>query len=75
MSKIDEIKENIGWLKIIFGLLTAVDVSLLGWLAQNYKIAEPLIIIMTLLLIIVSTAGIIVINKKAYKKIRELGDL
>jgi len=75
MSKLDEVKESIGWLKIIFGLLTAIDVSLLGWLAQNYKIAELIIIIIVLLLIVVSTAGIIFINKKAYKKIRELGDL
>ncbi len=37
MATIDEIKEDIGWLKIIFGILTAIDISLLGWIAQNYN--------------------------------------
>ena len=36
MGKIDEIKEEIGWLKVMFGIFTAVDISLLGWLVQNY---------------------------------------
>jgi flagellar motor component MotA len=75
MSKLDELKENIGWLKVVFGILTAIDVSLLGWLAQNYQSASILINVITLVIIIGCTAGIILVNKKAYSKIRELGDL
>jgi len=33
MAKIDRLKEEIGWLKLVFGLLVAIDVSLVGWLA------------------------------------------
>jgi len=41
MSQSDRIKEEIGWLKLVFGALVAVDVSLIAWLAQNYKAAIP----------------------------------
>jgi len=75
MSKIDEVKENIGWLKVVFGLLAAIDVSLLGWLAQNYNATSKLIVIATLIIIIIVTVGIAVVNRNAYQKIRELGDL
>ena len=75
MAKIDEIKEDIGWLKVIFGILTAVDISLLGWLAQNYKTSEISLSILTLIIIFCCTIGIIIVNKKAYNKIKELGEL
>ena len=35
-SKTDRIKEELGWLKIVFAIFVAVDVSLMAWLAQNY---------------------------------------
>jgi hypothetical protein len=75
MAKIDEIKEDIGWLKIIFGILTAIDISLLGWIAQNYDKAALLLLLFAIFIIIICTLGIIYVNKKAYKKIKELGDL
>ena len=36
MSKIDRLKEEIGWLKVVFGILVAIDISLIAWMAQNY---------------------------------------
>jgi len=75
MAKIDEIKEEIGWLKVIFGILTAIDISLLGWLAQNTESTTLLLQITAIIFIIAVTIGIIVVNKKAYKKMRELRDL
>jgi len=75
MAKIDEIKEEIGWLKVIFGILTAIDISLLGWLAQNTESTTLLLQITAIIFIIAVTIGIIVVNKKAYKKMRELKDL
>ena len=35
MSRIDRIKEKIGYLKVIFGLMVAVEVSMVGWLFQH----------------------------------------
>ncbi len=41
MSKSERIKEQIGWLKVIFAILMAIDISLMGWLANHYdKIDE-----------------------------------
>ncbi len=37
MSEIDKIKEEIGWLKVVFGLLIAIDVSVIGWAVQNFN--------------------------------------
>jgi hypothetical protein len=35
MSKADHLKEEIGWLKVAFGIAVALDASLVAWLAQN----------------------------------------
>ncbi len=75
MAKIDEIKEEIGWLKIIFGILTAVDISILGWLAKNYNSSNEILLYIALIVMVISTIGIIVVNKKAYIKIRQLKDM
>ena len=40
MSRSERIKEEIGWLKLLFGITVAVDVSLLSWLARNYSTAD-----------------------------------
>ena len=40
MSKADKLKEEIGWLKVVFAILVAIDISLVGWLAQNYDVAS-----------------------------------
>ena len=42
MSKVDKLKEEIGWLKVVFAILVAIDISLVGWLAQNYDSASVL---------------------------------
>jgi len=60
---------------VIFGILTAIDISLLGWLAQNYNKTEIILLVFAILLICITTFGIIVVNKKAYIKINELKDL
>jgi hypothetical protein len=43
VSKLDRLKEELGWLKLIFGGLLAIDVSIVAWLAQNYHNAEAVI--------------------------------
>ncbi len=36
MAYIDKIKEEIGWLKVIFAISIATDISLIAWLIQSY---------------------------------------
>ena len=75
MGKIDEIKEEIGWLKVMFGIFTAVDISLLGWLVQNYDKTSTLNTLVSFIIIFSLSLGIIIVNKSAYKKMRQLRDL
>ena len=45
MARIDKLKEEIGWLKIIFAILIATGISLCAWVVQNYgKISKILLI-------------------------------
>jgi hypothetical protein len=37
MSKLDDIKAQIGWLKIIFGAMVAAGLSVVAWLLQNFN--------------------------------------
>jgi len=75
MSRAEKIKEQIGWLKVIFGLLTAIIVSLVGFIATSYKTTEPILLIMALALMILLSFGIIIVNKKAFSKMDELEEL
>ena len=76
MSKVDKIKEQIGWLKVVFSILTATLISLAGFLVTSYdKGLEPLLIILTTMLILIILIAIIVVNKKAFKKMDELEEL
>ncbi len=46
MARIDKLKEEIGWLKIVFAILIATDISLIAWVIQNYgKIGKFLLIL------------------------------
>lgn len=75
MPEIDKIKEEIGWLKVVFGLLVAIDVSLIGWTAQNFAKISILQLSLATFLVALITWGIIAVNRRAYRKIDESGDL
>ena len=75
MAKIDKIKEQIGWLKVIFGLLFATDVSLIAYLFNKIEVLSLVKIFLVFFVLILVTLGIIIINKKAIEKINELEDL
>ena len=34
MSKAEKLKEEIGWLKVVFGIFVATDISMTAWPAQ-----------------------------------------
>lgn len=41
MAEIDEVKERIGWLKVLFGLTAAINASLLSWLLTDLAEKHP----------------------------------
>ena len=75
MPTIDKIKEQIGWLKVVFGLLFATDISLIAYLFTNIVKLSILQIILVLLGLLVVTIGILYTNRKAMEKIDSLEDL
>lgn len=75
MSRVDKLKEELGWLKVIFAILLAVDVSLASWLAQHSASATIPMRIMCLLAVVVTTGGIAWVGMVAYRKIDELEEL
>lgn len=75
MSEESKIKEEIAWYKAVFLVLTAIDVSLLAWFAQNYKTAETFILVICFIAIISMSFGIVVINRYVFKCLNKLGKL
>ncbi|MCE2394256.1 hypothetical protein J4G02_06645 [Candidatus Poribacteria bacterium] len=75
MAKVDKLKEEIGWLKIIFAILIATDISLVAWGIQNYGKTRVLLLIIGAVGVFLFTSVIIWINRVAYRKINELEEL
>ena len=75
MPKIDKVKEQIGWLKVVFGMLFATDISLIAYLFTAVSILSNIQMIIVLLGLILVTLAIIYVNKKALNKIDSLEEL
>ena len=69
MAEIDKIKEEVGWLKVIFAILVAIDVSLIGWAAQNFSKTPVTLLILSAIMVMLVTVAIVVVNRRAYKKL------
>jgi len=75
MSKTDKLKEEIGWLKVVFAILVATDISLIAWLAQNYGKASIVLMICCGFAVVIITGAVVSVNHTAYLRIDELEDL
>src|SRR5258706_6397918 len=74
VSEADQIKEEVGWLKLVFAALIAIEVSLIGWLAQNYTTAQTLIVGGAFVTVVAIGLGIVWVNRTAFRRIRQLRD-
>jgi hypothetical protein len=75
MAKIDRIKEEIGWLKLVFGALVAIDASLMGWVAQNYAIADRLPVLAGVLASGIVSLAIVWVTGLMYRQLAQLEDV
>ena len=50
----------------------AVDVSVIAWIAQNYRQAETVIVIGAFIVIAVFTIGLVFVIRRAYKRMEQL---
>lgn len=69
------IKEEIGWLKLVFGILVAIDVSLVAWLAQNYTIADRVLVLAGLVAVGGVTIAVVWVNRVAIRRFKQLEEL
>jgi 4-hydroxybenzoate polyprenyltransferase len=75
VPQIDRIKEELGWLKVVFGILAATDISLIAWLSQSFGVVSNVKIALTVLLVVLVTGAIVWVNRVAYRKIEQLEKL
>ena len=75
MPKLDKVKEELSWLKVLFTIAVATDLSLMAYLAQHYKVQDFYFSIANAVAIFFVTFTVVIINKTAYKKIDEIGEL
>jgi len=75
MAKIDRIKEFINYLKVLLVLLLATNIGLIGWIANNYKVANSILIYLAMITVLVILVISVFINKKIIKDIKSLEDL
>ena len=75
MPKLDKVKEELGWLKVMFAIAVATDLSLMAYLIQHFERQSVYFTVINAIAICFVTIAIILINKTAYKKIDEIGEL
>ena len=75
MGKIDRQKELIGYMKVIFGILVAMDVSLVAWIFKHAADLSRFYLYGAAFLVLLITLSIIMMNKAILKKIDELEDM
>ena len=75
MATIDEVKEFIGFLKLLFATFVAMDVSLVAWLVKNYATNSALLNYGALALILIFSLSIVINVKTILKKIKSLKEL
>ena len=75
MAYIDKVKEEIGWLKVIFAISIATDISLIAWLVENFKKEDPFLLVIAGLGALLLMFVIISINSVTYRKINKLEEL
>ncbi|MGQ0569195.1 MAG: hypothetical protein ACT4P5_06635 [Armatimonadota bacterium] len=72
MPRADRLKEEIGWLKVAFGIAVALDASLIAWIVQNYENASPVRLVAAGVAALIVSVLIAMINRRAYRRLEEL---
>jgi hypothetical protein len=75
MGKIDRQKELIGYMKVIFGILVAMDVSLVAWIFKHASELKSLYLYGSAFLVVLITVAIVLMNKAILIKIDELEEM
>ncbi len=74
MSKIDRIKEELAWLRLVFTIGAAIDVSLIAWIVRNYASTQPTFAALGLIGVVLFTAVCAWANHAALSRFKTLGE-
>jgi uncharacterized membrane protein len=74
MSKSERLKEEIGWLKVVFAVSVALDASLVAWLAQNFDTTSRFLFVAGVVAAVVFAVVVAYVNRLAYRRLKELED-
>jgi hypothetical protein len=75
MVKIDEIKEELNYLKVWLGIIVITTIGLISWLVNNHETSSTVKIVSDIVAIVTLTISIILIDKSIKKKIKSLKEL
>ena len=75
MGKIDKQKEFIGYLKVIFSILIAIDVSLVAWIFKNASLMHGLQVVVPSVIVLLTTVALVYVNKIILQKIDEIEEM
>ena len=75
MAKIDEIKEELNYLKVWLGIIIITTIGLISWLINNYETASMIKVFGGVVAIIIFTISVVIIDKNIKNKIKSLKDL
>lgn len=75
MSEQVQLEQEIGWYKVVFAVLAAIDVSLLAWFAKNYDSQSGVLLFACFIAIVFVSIGIALINNNVFKCLKRLKEL
>ena len=75
MAKIDEVKEELNYLKVWLGIVVITTISLISWLVNNYETGSFIKTIADIFSIFLLTITILIIDYKIKTKIKKLREL
>jgi len=75
LAKIDEVKEEINYLKVWLSILVITMFGMIGWGVSNIGKVNDIILILDVIGIITLSLAVMMINFAIIKKIKSLKDL
>lgn len=75
MSEEKQIEQTIGWYKVVFVILSAIDISLFAWFVRYYATENRALLLVCASGIIAITVIIAIINKHVIKLLHRLREL
>lgn len=75
MPQIERIKEELGWFKVVFGILVAMDASIAAWIVQNYSTANPVLLTLAVVAMFALVLAVVWVNRRVFDRLDQLEKL